>query len=235
MASPTIDGHATGQNQTNNVSATLTTTHANDIIIAVCTCELGTGAPSVSSVSGGGLTWAKRKAQKSGTANSTAVEIWWALAAAALSSTAITVNYASSYDDSVLIVFGVNGCNTSSPWDPNASVPDAWTSNSLATPTWTFSTSKPDDLLIIGWGGEWNGGSSLVPSGWTNLVNLENAGGSQFMSAGVGYESVSAVQSSATVTWGGQINGNPVAILDALTADASGGSTPKRPQQMIVT
>jgi hypothetical protein len=56
MTAPVLDGTAaTGQaSTTNTLTATLTTANANDIIVVMVGVELGTGAPTVSSVSGRG-------------------------------------------------------------------------------------------------------------------------------------------------------------------------------------
>lgn len=222
MTSPTLDGSATGlHSSTNTNSATLTTTKANDIIVVMCACELGTGAPAITGVSGGGLTWTKRKAVTAGASNSTSIELWWALAPTALSAVAITATYASNFDDAAMVAFGVNGCNTAQPWDLNASVPAAYASSSTSAPTWTISTNNPDNFLVIGWGAQWGGTSTAVPTGFTNLANVTNSGGASFCAIGSAYESVSSKQSSQTITWGGTIAGNPAAILDALTADIS--------------
>lgn len=234
MASPTLDGSATGiKSTTNNNSATLTTSNTNDIICVIAYCEKSPTPPSVTSVTGGGLTFQKRKALLYAVSD---LEIWWALAPSALSATVITANYSASFDDASMIVFGVSGCNTSSPWDGNASVPATYTAGANGTPSFTgTSTSSADDFLIFSWGAEWSGTSTAVATGFTNIATSQNSGGGLFSSAGVAYERVSAKQSSATFTWGGSINGTDVvSIFDALTADASVAGGPARPRQMIV-
>src|SRR5215469_16508618 len=131
MTAPIVDGSAVTGTHTGGgaaVTAGLTTTSANDIIVVVSSVEGRTvTTPNVTSVTGGGLTFSLRSRNNLDTGGAStgnpSCEVWWALASSPLSSSAFTVNYASTYDDAAVIAFGVSGCNTSAPWDSNVSLP----------------------------------------------------------------------------------------------------------------
>src|SRR5437764_11317080 len=113
MASPAIDGSATGTHVGGtSVSATLTTTQANDIICCLVYAEVNNGgavtAPSVSSVSGTGTTgWTQRKllTQTNVGGSGWALSFWYGKASAALSAVSITANLAATIDDAAILVF----------------------------------------------------------------------------------------------------------------------------------
>jgi hypothetical protein len=237
---PTLDGYATAQaNTTTSVVVTLTTTQSNDIICVLTAIgdEGSVTVPSVSSVSGGGLTWHKRAEANSGGIGSTgqSMELWWALASSPLSAVAITVTYPSAFDDVGVIAFGVNGCYTASPWDSNGSVPAGSTNTTASvTPSFTVSTSNVDDFLIFA--ASTNSSTSnttLYPSGFTGIANVSNGGGARYQNVGVCYKGVTAQQSSQTFTWGGSIPNSSASLFDALTANAP-PATQAQPRQMML-
>lgn len=240
MASPTIDGHATGVASTGaNATATLTTTNANDIIVVQIYNENHTGtASAVTSVSATGLTFAKRATSNGSTTGS--MEIWWALSTLALTAAVITVVFTSTYDDCDVIAFGVSGCNTSTPWDANVSLPAHASFNTgPTTPAVSgVSTSSADDLLLA-FVGAIGGASGNPPSGWTNLTVSSNGGGTLGSSADISYKSVSSTQSGITVTSTDSIAfafGNPAGemIVDALTSDAGAPPTTGEASQTML-
>src|SRR5215471_2398125 len=125
-APPSVDGASVSGIQSASgpvVTSGLTTTNPNDIIIVFSSLE-GPGAtlvPSVTSVTGGGLTFTRR--YRNAMVQGPAQEFWWALSPSPLSNVPFTITYAGSYDDAACLAFGVSGCNVTTPFDPNSSLP----------------------------------------------------------------------------------------------------------------
>src|SRR6266852_7194075 len=95
-----------------SITVTLTTLKTNAIIVVAIHNESLNASGShatVSSVSGGGLTWAKRAGavlDNAGQNNAYSdFEIWWALAIAALAATVITITLSKSIDDASAVAF----------------------------------------------------------------------------------------------------------------------------------
>lgn len=218
---PKVDAVAqVAKSGTNSVQATLSTAFANEIICVFTYCEGNSGAaPSITGISDtAGLTWAKRK--QSNASSTGSAELWWALATGILSSDVITVTFGANFDDLSMVVAGISGCNTSAPWDTNASVPAVFSSTaSGSTPSFTgISTNNALDMVLVSVGYLGTGGVPPVPSGYSVLGYQSNGGGSQFSYVGVGYQRETSTLSSATVTWGGTTPGKCECILDALAA-----------------
>jgi hypothetical protein len=215
MTAPVLDGTAaTGQaSTTNTLTATLTTANANDIIVVMVGVELGTGAPTVSSVSGGGLTWTRRS-QAIGNSSVT-LEVWYAVAASPLTSVTITATTSANFDNGGIIAFGITGCNTASPWDSNASLPAKHSYSSAVTPSATISTTFANDFLMFAGAFDrpWTG-YTPAPSGFSVIGDVNNAGGSLYMYMGVVGEGVTSVQSSQTFSMGQTPTGNGETIFD---------------------
>ncbi len=203
-----IDGWQTAQvTGGSSPSVTLTTTLTNDIIVLCIFNENGTTVPAnirtVSSVSGGGLTWASRAGYSRTNNNTGRPEIWWAFAASALSAVTITATLSGTTDDSSLVAFGVNGCYTATPWDGNGAVP-AYASPTLAnsvSPANTISTTNATDLLLAFFGtyAGTSGDGTAIPSGYSLLASQQGTGGNGCV-AGVAVKSVTSTQSGVTVT-----------------------------------
>lgn len=175
-----------------------------------------------------GATFAQRAitSQSGPSAFPWALEIWWMHAPLALSSQPIAVQYSAANDRIALVAFGVNGCgNLSAPWDANGSLPKIVQARGTLTAT-GISTSSPADLLIavvgdcLGAGS--GGGQTSPPSGFT-LIDSAIVTSSFGAEIGAASESVTAVQSGVTVTWGASIislssANNTGFIVDALAA-----------------
>ena len=103
----------------------------------------------MSSVTSSGLTFVSRSSMTINSSPYEDTEVWWALASSPLSSATITVNLAGSIDDASIVAFGVNGANTSTPWDSNAALPKTASSTSSGNPTVSgVSTSNANDMLF---------------------------------------------------------------------------------------
>ncbi len=167
------------------------TTYDEDIIyIGVIT----NGGP-VTSITGGGLTWAVRTTENSGGTN---VEIWYAKAATALSGVVFTVNTTSAAFITAA-VFAVSGASYASPFDANASIPEE-AANGVAL---SISTTTADDILIVV---SLSGGSNTIDAPYTSLH------ASDFLS--VGYQILTGTVSGQGATW------NSGGSLYAAVADA---------------
>lgn len=224
-------------------SSALVTTGTNDVIVALIAISDGTNARTVSSVSGGGLTWAKRSGI-SGTNSSFAhgdLEVWYATTTSTFNST-VTANLSGTAEEIVIVAFAASGANTTTPFDVNASLP-ATNSNLTGTasdPAATISTTNANCFLFAAGndtGGTWNGGSApTAPSGFTRAAFISGFSGSPNFwpndEDGV-YKIVSSTQSSLAITWGTTAS-NWFAIGDAIQAASAGGSTPTLPRRNII-
>lgn len=228
MTAPTLNGTAAGTaSHVSVVSATFTTDLPNDIICVMAYAGgLGTGlpAPTITSVTSPSLTFTLR-AQANVSGGQGDLELWWALAASPLSAEVITVTYTSEFDDAALAVFGVTGCDTSNPWDPDGFLPFGATSSAASTlPVSPINTLNADDFLIFGWGTGANNTIGTVPTGFTELVYVPNTGGTQWGILGIASQGVSAPLSGASFSWGSTLaslaNDSTGYIFDALTAPA---------------
>ena len=215
FAAPSIDGSTTGtwsgtgdgSGGSTSGTVTLTTTDPKDIIVVGVFNETGTanGLRTVSSVTAPGLTFVQRSVTTAASFGESGanqgLEVWWAVASSPLSSEVITVTLSGAPDDASIVAFGVNGANTSTPWDANASLGTASAEQSagaLSPPTTnTFSTNNANDILLAFAGTSanetWTGGGSD-----TLLANSTNTGGTDFSALGVEYQVVSAIQTNVT-------------------------------------
>lgn len=129
----------------------LSTHYANEPVF-VLVSTLGTGgAASVASISDTyGLTWTKYTSLAWGASSDNSLEVWRAVAPTALFRNLITINLtgATSYVTDVE-AFGVPQANTSTPFDPNGSLPaqsqDVDATQNISE---TISTTSTNSLLI---------------------------------------------------------------------------------------
>lgn len=239
---PFLDGHAlvadgaTSYFYSGHTGAatpvTLTTTHANDVIcVLAMTMDQNAGAaPSVSSITASGLTFARRKAinGSSSSGGATSLELWYAVASAPFSGP-VTVNWSSVPTAMNVIAFGVANANTSAPFDANASLPAV---SNVNPPTVSgISTTSADAFVITAWASsdEVLSEGGTPPAGFTALASELGAlwGDYTYNSSLVAaYEVTSAPLSNATVAWPyGSTDGLDMQVLvDAITG-VSGGTS----------
>jgi hypothetical protein len=210
VQTPTLDG--TGNNQcttSTTCTATLSTSHTNDVVVAAC---YGAGSGLTFSISDtGGLTWHQRSATYS-PSNNRQIAVFYAAAASALSSDSIKCT-SSVNSNLVAILWAVNGANTVSPFDSNAGLPGT-KSGSSASPSCTVSTSNANDFVFaiaqtvgaVTW--------TASPSGFSLIAQNTAAGPSSIAD----YEVVSSTQSSVTESWTISSSGNWAAWCDAIVA-----------------
>lgn len=159
-APPTIDGSDpfSGSNAGATViTKNITTTLPEDVIALGTGTQSGAAPVTVTTVSGCGLTWAKRKSAsttstcRAGLTNPCSLngEIWWAEAAAPLAGCTVTVNFSAAMDQGGIGWMGVNGTTTpSAPWDINGSLPYSNTGLSSVPNFAGISTSALSYRLI---------------------------------------------------------------------------------------
>jgi len=207
-----LDGSATGHfSSTNSGTVSLTTTQPNDIIVVEVNDENvgGFSVRTVSSVSGGSLTWNSHSDKQITSSPYIDTAVYYAVASSALSSTTITVNLSGNIDDASIVAFGVSGANTASPWDPGPSghsLPVYASSTSSSTPTLsTLYTNNANDMLLgfngIGYASG-NSNTETAGSGYALIQTQRNTGGTGSSQAAAEYQIVSATQSAATVAFG---------------------------------
>lgn len=160
-----LDGHNNGFNFTaSTVAAAVTTTGAGRVFVMVCAeTASATQVPSISSVTGGGLTWQVRKALN-GTGVSvegaspigSCCEEWYADSAGALTAQTITAHFAftgggTQFDDASIVVWGVKGSNIA--FDVNANWPASLTVliNNTAITITSLSTTAAASMVFAGW------------------------------------------------------------------------------------
>lgn len=238
-----IDGTTLVHGQTNNAASvsagnTFTTATTNTIIIVVAAAEwvhaVG-AAGTVSSVTGGGLTFAKRSGIiKSGSVGSNGyldLEVWWAFSAGTLSGITFTVNYslpsATNFESAVMNMFGVTGFTGTSyhttPWDQNVALPVTASNQASSTPTVSgINTTNTNTMVIVAFadcppsGGQFQSGGS-VPAGFTFIDAVSNTSGAvNNCNNGVAFEDFSSAQSGVSAAWSLTVT-NWCGIGDALS------------------
>src|SRR5581483_7909272 len=134
-----LEGTPVHNNATSGSSLTtgaFTTSQAAEVFIAVGSNFAS--ANSVSSISGGGLTWSRRT---TGGNAVQPIELWAAQAGSALSGVQFTLTYSAAVQFTTVDVFAVSGQDTSTIWDADASIPV----NSSTDPI-SVSTSNANDF-----------------------------------------------------------------------------------------
>ncbi len=156
------------------------------------------------------------------------IEIWTADCSAkfnsAAASTTTSMTTSVTLDDAFVSVFAIKGlASVASPFDPNALIPQsAVNASSTTSPTMTYSTTSPDDLLLFVSACTCTT-TPTAASGWTAKSSGYNGGGSTFQGQMVSFKRVAATQTSQTVrdgdtttslaTWSG--------MMTAITGDAA--------------
>lgn len=195
------------------------------LLISMCSDS----PPSVSAVSGGGLTWARRSQffnTESGGPTQTQ-EVWWAYAAAQVSAASITIteSSASFINTRVAIILSVSGVtSTSAPWDANVAVPANATRNGTATIPGVAGVSwNSTDGVVISHQTTRNPVfTQAAPTGFTQSGpenNEPGAGDRRTYTVG-GYKIVSATGSAQSFADGA----SSTAGLWLFTADVMGNS-----------
>jgi hypothetical protein len=179
---------------------TLSTTLPDNIIVVMVTLEdWPNPAPTVTSITDtAGLTWARRSFKEQ-TSSINRVEVWWAHAAAVLTSDVITV-HTDFFDDATITGFAVNGANLSDPWDTNGSLPASATGGGNDPHVDGVSTTAPD-TFVFGFAGDaqivqFSGGAG---AGATTIATPHNNGRNNWSNGMSQYQQFATPQSGITV------------------------------------
>lgn len=196
-SSLTVDGHNNAAISTaSSGSIAITTASANDIIVVDTAIEVNaaTAAPSITISGGTGIgAWTRRAgfpfastsvAVGANTTFGTAVDRWWATASGTLAAASITVTFGATIDDASVVVYGVNGARTSSPWDANVSLPFLTQNNNtgaVVTTTGSVSTTCATHAMVLGTVGNFKGGGAggtllTAATGYTSIDGNANNG-----------------------------------------------------------
>lgn len=206
-------------------TVSLTTTKTNDVIIVFAKNFTGSAGGVTGISDTAGLSWAKRTATSATNGTVGNLEEWYAVSTGILSSDTISVAWSGGVF-SRISAFGINGANTSLPFDSNVSLPaDASSISGSATSlSNTVSTSNANDMLIVALacGNAVNCGATSItePSGFTQVNG--------YTGSDTGYNIVSAIQSSVTQTYSWSTAGSQQQLFISDAIVASGGS-PKAP------
>ena len=216
---------------------TLSTSVAHDVIVLCVFNELGShngnNPIAISGVSDtAGLTWTKRSSKTFGKG---AVEIWYAIASAMLSSDTITFNFASTTDDWSCMAFAVSGADTSSPWDTNGALP-ASNDGLGGTPSVSVSTTARNAFVFAFAGSESYFSSSSPQAPLTAVTAPSNtAWGQEFASSLAAYAIETSPQSSLSLTYN-SISGAWGMLGDAIVEGGSGdGGSESEPESEVPT
>jgi hypothetical protein len=196
----TIDGTASNYNTGgSSVALSLTTTNAADVIIVFVTYLKGSSGGNVTISDTAGLTWTLRTSVSQSYGSSGLENIiseFYAVTTSVLTNDTITVS-GSSGNNFFAEAFGINGANTSSPFDPNNSLVGEYTSyaaevTSLSTAL--ISTTDTNTMLLSYWGGD-SGSTGFANKGGTGVQSLTNTDGTLTLS-----QSTGAVVASMSLT-----------------------------------
>jgi hypothetical protein len=169
-----------------SVSASVTTTVPTVLVAVIANLEQtasGGAIRTVTGVSGGGLTWTKRKSLGDTVSNIfMGLEVWWANATGSLTAQSITATFNLTPNQACdILVFAVSGSPTpSAPWDSNVLVP--CTNSHMATsgstsPTQNGTVTSTTSMLLefLAWD---NNGftNSTVGAAFADIIAVKGSG-----------------------------------------------------------
>jgi hypothetical protein len=215
---------------TTSSDMSLTTLHANDLIVLVYSVAGDGDGPVISSISSptGLSAWTQRKTFYDAS-NDIHTEVWWASAASPIDGDTFTVSFASAIPSrgANLVDFFVTGANISAPFDSNASLPAIATITSRTPSISGLSTTNAFDLVFsymsavppnLGLDGLPTGpGTLLINVTDANTVNGTNT---TSVATELVVNAISAPLSDATETWvttDDGVSGNGLIYFDAIT------------------
>lgn len=226
-----IDGSAIEYSDTGTIASVhLTTSNSPDLIVVFLSVlndptGSGTSPPRIKSFSSGvaNLTFHQRAyavtITKNAGSNIFSEEEWYAVAGRPLNAESIVAELSSGSPHVSMIAFGISGANTSSPFDPNSSLPAIGTGSSTGIIGFPICTDNPNDIIIGG-----AAMSSVLPaagSGFTLIQSDEGKSGGADPVAE--YELVTSRSTNHQVSFSGEGQGLSaiqtwVVIADAIRA-----------------
>ncbi len=215
-------------NTTSSCSATLSTSHASDIIIVFADETLDLQISCTFSVSDtAGLSWTARTGIVYGRFGRDQLQEFWAKSAGVLSSDTITESISgcgTNYNG--FQAFAISGANFSSPFDSSTGVP-GFASNWSAGTSVTISTSNPNDIIFAAV----MHGSPPVPSPQSGFAVVTSAA-----SFATEYQVVGGTLTNFAVTFGDATADYWEEITDAVQpAGATQWGTPPATQWLTST
>jgi hypothetical protein len=216
---------------TTTVSATITTTVATVLIAVVAPYHSGgSGPPTVTGVTGAGLTWTKRASNTypnptSGTVR-VGLEVWWANAPSAVTAQAVQATLSSAPNTRLdIMVFAVSGSATpSAPWDTESSLPGkaqasgATPSNPTRSTTIVATNAMMLGFMAYGWNAN---AANTAGSGFTDILAPTTDNG---LRNHWEYKLVTTGPNAFTVNFTGNQQFWTL-ITDALNGDVAAGAT----------
>jgi hypothetical protein len=215
------------------IQESIVTTKPNEVVLCYIGHDNNTGS-IVSASNSAGLTFYKRKDNTSDALRRETFWYYWAVMPIPGSLT-VYVTF-SDADNSFIGLIGLAGMNTSSVFDPNASLPAlaTWTYPGTISPSATISTSNPNDLIIALLCDNVGGVTTIVAgSGFTLIQSASDS--SKAIYGASEYVLISAVQSGLKV--GFTSSSTPVPAYTAIFVDAIQAApvTPPPPQPKATT
>ncbi len=221
-----LDGFASGSAGANSSSVSaggLTTTNANDVIVAFVFTS-GNSSSTVGSLSTAGVVW-ESNARTTKAVASTDFELWYGTAVATLPAAVTTAMFNASVGPSgfaSVVVFGISGASTSIIVDANMSLPVSATSTGGLPLVMGVSTTTANDFVLAGVVVSNLGGSAeTAGAGFSIVTSITGAG---LYPETVQYGVVSGMLSSISVTFGTTTPNTWVMIVDAVIPGAQTGS-----------
>lgn len=196
----------------NNVAAApngTTMDTANEAVVCIICYETNSNTPTtVSSVAltgnGSGLSWTKQTSILNTTAGafSMAIEVWSAPLSAVLNLSGgvnLDIVFGATVDSCGAFLFAVRGLhNAASPLDLGAFPATAFNTTTTTPPTVTYSTSVSQTLSVAVTGNTNNNGALGAASGWTEIGDNPNGGGTQGTNSWCSYKVNTTTQTGAT-------------------------------------
>lgn len=202
---------AAAPNSNSSFTASLTTSHTQQLIIAFALVAVSANTPSVLTITDKqGLYWRKRAAVTfdSGLYD---LEEWYAVCNALVTSDTVTAATNGVFASTRLTVFAIRGLNESTYFDTNSSFPaTATTASAQSLVTASLNTNHANDCIIQCVRSINALSTVTAPSGFTSIVSM---GGDQ---SGY-YDIVAAQYASQSLTWSWTGTGSPTGeIVDAI-------------------
>lgn len=216
FAALAIDGSGSNTGVASPITQAITTSNTNDIIIVWVFNDAATGGSS-GITDTAGLSWTKRQTQNYGSGGLFSMDEWYAISSGTLSGDTVSVAFSGAVNGRI-VVFGISGANTASPFDADASIPAKNSTAASTTVSVTISTANTNDILIAS--SRWTTGASLTsrPSGFSQTVA---SGGV----ADASHNIVTATQSGVTETYTISAALNPGMLFDAIKAAGGAPAT----------
>lgn len=231
----------------------ITTTKGAQLLLAVIGSEVandpGGGSVAVSAVSGGGLTWTRRKQlQWTGGrhTNPQVLETWYAIAHGTLSAQTITatmsVTGGGTVDNQTISVISIDGADLVNPFDTNACFPATATNPTGTGSQVSVSGITTDDaysMVMLFAANDWATSLGSTNNGFELTLSTNNSGGTDWQWQSVfqrvfgralAAEAVASAGTAATY-WGAivdAIRSRPISQHNPVVAVMSGGDANMR-------